>query len=206
MISGVFENFRNIYLETYELDPENFFSAPGLAWQVPLKKTNAKLDLLTDIDTLSIMVETGIRGGICHSIYRHAKANSKYLKDYDKNKESSYIHYWDANNLYRWSMSQKLLANNFEWIKDTFQFNEDFIKKYDEESDEEYFLEVDVQYLKKLQEYHNYLTFLSKKHMKIQKFKKHAANLHDKIEYLIQIRNLEQALNHRLVFKSSEVD
>ena len=111
------------------------------------------------------MVERGIRGRICHSIYRHAKANSKYLKEYDKNKELSYIHYGDANNLYRWSMSQKLPANNFEWIKDTFQFNEDFIKIYDEESDEEYFLEVDVQYLKKLHEHHNYLTFLSKKNI-----------------------------------------
>ena len=62
-------------------------------------------------------------------------------------------------------MSQKLPANNFERIKDTFQFNEDFIKKYDEESGEEYFLEVDVQYLKKLHEHHNYLTFLSKKNI-----------------------------------------
>ena len=66
-----------------------------------------------------LMVEKGIRGGICHSIYRYAKANNKYMKDYDKNKESSYIQYWDANNLYGWEMSQKLAVNNFEWIKDT---------------------------------------------------------------------------------------
>ena len=72
------------------------------------------------------MVEIGIRGGICHSIYRYAKANSKYMKDYDKNKEFSYIQYCGANNLYGWAMPQKLPVNHFEGIKDTSQFNEDF--------------------------------------------------------------------------------
>ena len=107
-----------------------------------------------------LMVEKGIKGGICHAIYRYAKANNKYMKDYDNNKESSYRQYWDVNNLYGWAMSQKLPVNNFEWIKDTSQFNEDFIKNYNEESDEGYFLEVDVQYLEKLHELHNDLPFL----------------------------------------------
>ena len=98
------------------------------------------------------MVEKGIRRGICHSIYRYAKANNKYMKDYDKNKELSYLQYWDVNNLYGWAMSQKLPVNNFEWIKDISQLNEDFIKNYNEESDEGYFLEVDVQHLEKLHE------------------------------------------------------
>ena len=98
------------------------------------------------------MVEKGIRRGICHSIYRYAKANNKYMKDYDKNNESSYLQYWDVNNLYGWAMSQKLPVNNFEWIKDISQLNEDFIKNYNEESDEGYFLEVDVQHLEKLHE------------------------------------------------------
>ena len=77
-----------------------------------------------------LMVEKGIRGWICHSIYRYAKTNNKYMKNYDKNKESSYIQYWDVNNLYGRAMSQKLTVNNFEWIEDTSQFNEDFIKKF----------------------------------------------------------------------------
>ena len=76
-----------------------------------------------------LMVEEGVRGGICRSIYIYAKANKKYMKDYDKNKESSYLQYRDVNNLYGWAMSQKLPVNNFEFIKDTSQFNEDFIKK-----------------------------------------------------------------------------
>ena len=99
-----------------------------------------------------LMVEKGIRGGICHIIHRYAKTNSKYMKDYDQNKETSYLKYWNVNNLYGLAMSQKLTAKKFEWIKDTSQFNEDFIKIYNEESGEGYFLEVDVQHPEKLHE------------------------------------------------------
>ena len=70
----------------------------------------------------------------------------KYMKDYDKNKYSSYLQYWDVNNLYGWAMSKKRPVNNFEWLENTSQFNEDFIKNYNEESHKGYFLEVDVQY------------------------------------------------------------
>ena len=106
----------------------------------------------------------------------------------------------DVNKFYGWAMLQKLPVNNFEWIKDTSQFNEDFIKNYNEESDEGYFLEVDVQYLEKLHELHNDLPFLPER-MKIEKVEKLVANLHDKTEYVIHIRNLKQALNHGLVLK-----
>ena len=80
MLADVFENFQNMCLDIYELDPANFLSAPGLAWKAALKKTKVKLDLLTDIDML-LMVEKCITGGICHSIYRYAKDNNKYMKD-----------------------------------------------------------------------------------------------------------------------------
>ena len=80
-----------------------------------------------------LMIETGIRGGICHSIYRNAKVNNKYMKEYDQNKESSYLQYWDLNNIHGLAMLQKLPVNNFEWIKNTSQFNEDFMKNYNEE-------------------------------------------------------------------------
>ena len=99
------------------------------------KKAKVKLDLLSDINIL-LMVDKGIRRGICHSIYRYAKANNKYMKDYDENKESSYIQYWDVNHLYGWAVSQKLPVNNFGLIKNTSLFNEDFIKNYNEVSDE----------------------------------------------------------------------
>ena len=106
LLADVFENFRNMCIKVYELDPAHFVSLPGLAWQACLKKTNVKLELLTDYDML-LMVEEGIRGGICHSIHRYTKANNKYMNNYDKNKESSYIRYLDANNLYGWALSQK---------------------------------------------------------------------------------------------------
>ena len=83
-----------------------------------------------------------------------------------KKKESSYIQYWDVNNLYWWAISQKLPVNNFEWIKDTFQFNKDFLKNYNEERDKGYFLEVDVQYIEKLHDLQNVLPFFPER-MKI---------------------------------------
>ena len=126
-----------------------------------------------------LMVKKDIKGGICHSVYRYAKANKKYMKDYDKNKESTYIKYWGVNNSYGWAMPQKLRINSFEWIKDTSQFNEDFIKNYNEESDKGYFLEVDVQYLENLHNLHNDLPFLPER-IKIEKVEKFEANLHDK--------------------------
>ena len=82
LLADVFENFRNTCLKVYELDPAHFLSLPGLAWRACLKKNKIKLDLLTDYDML-LMVEEGIRGGICHSIHRHAKANNKYMENYD---------------------------------------------------------------------------------------------------------------------------
>ena len=90
------------------------------------------------------MVEKGIRGGICNAIHRYSKVNNKYMKDYDKNKESPYIKYFNVNNLYAWALSQKLPVNKFEWIEETSQFEKDFIKSYNEESDKGYFLEVNV--------------------------------------------------------------
>ena len=144
------------------------------------------------------MVEKGSRGGICNAIHRYEKANNKYMKDYDKSKESSYLKYGDVSNLYGWEMSQKRPVNKFEWMEDTSQFNEYFIKNYNEESDEGFFLEVDVQYPEKLHELYNNLSFLPER-MKIEKVEKLVTNLHDKNEYVIHIRNSKQALNRGLV-------
>ena len=164
LLADVFENFRDKCIEIYELDPAHFLSAPGLAWQACLKNTKVELELLTDIDML-LMVEKGTRGGICQAIHRYAKANNKYMKNYNKDIISSYLMYIDANNLYGWAMSQKLPVNGFKWVKNlsesnSIQFNESFIRNYDENSDIGYFLEVDIDYSEKLFNLHKDLPFL----------------------------------------------
>ena len=176
LLADEFKNFRNKCLEVYESDPAHFLSLPGLAWQACLKKPNIKLELLTDYDML-LMLDQGIRGGICHLIHRYAKANNKYMTDYDESKESSYIQYLDANNLYSWAMSQKLPKNNFKWVEDKSQIDEEFIKNYNENSSKGYILEVDVKYPKKLHDLHSDLPFLPKR-MKIDKCKKLVCHLH----------------------------
>ena len=198
LLANVFENFRNMCIKVYELDPAHFLSLPGLAWQAHPKKI-VKLELLTDYDML-LMVEEGIRGGICHSIHRYAKANNKYMKYYDKNKESSYIQYLDANNLYGWAMSQKLPVNGFKWIKNITQIDEKFIKNSDEDSDKGYIFKVDVKYPRRLHDLHSDLPFLPKR-MKIDKCKKLVCNLRNKKKYVVHIRSLKQALNYGLKLK-----
>ena len=90
MLPDVFQNFQNMWLEKYEHDPAHLLTTTGLAWQAVLKKTILKLDLLTTIDML-LTVATGIKGGICHAIHQCTKANNKSVKNYDKNKESTYL-------------------------------------------------------------------------------------------------------------------
>ena len=124
-----------------------------------LKKTNVKVELLTDINML-LMIEAGIRGGMCQSTRRYAKANNKYMRNYYKNIESSYLMYLDAIDLYGWAMSQKLPVNGFKWENDLSRFNERFIKNYNENSDIGYFLEVDIDYPEKLFNLHKDLPFL----------------------------------------------
>ena len=117
------------------------------------------------------------------------------MKDYYKDKELSYLKYRDVNNLYGWATLQKLPVNNFEGMEDASQFNEDFIKSYNEESDERYFLKIYDQYPEKLHELHNDLPFLPDR-IRIEKVEKLDTNSHDKTEYLIHRRILKQALNN----------
>ena len=96
------------------------------------------------------MVEKGIIDGKCHAIHTYAKANNKYMKNYGKNKESSYIQYLGANNLCGWALSQKLPVDGFKLKQNISKFNEDFIKNYDEDSDKGYIFKIDVEYPKNL--------------------------------------------------------
>ena len=207
LLADVFNNFRDMCIKEYELDPAHFLSLPRLAWQACLKKTNIELELLTDYDML-LMVEEGIRGGICHSTHRYAKANNKYMKNYNINEESSYIQYLDANNLYGWAMSKKLTVNEFKWSDNDktaepsakHVINEEFTKNYYENDKKGYILEVDVKYPIKVHDLHSDLPFLPER-MEINKCKKLVCNLYDKKKYVVHINSLKQALNHGLKLK-----
>ena len=189
LLADVFESFRDKCIEIYELDPAHFLSAPGLAWQACLKKTKVGLELLTDNDML-IMFEEGTRGGICQATYRYTKANNKYMKNYDRNTESSFLKYLDTNNLHGWPMCKKLPVSNFKWIDDLSIFTEDFIKNYDENSNKGYIFEVDIEYPINIHMQHSDLPFLPER-MKINKGSKLVCNVRDKENYVIHILALK---------------
>ena len=119
------------------------------------------------------------------------------MKNYDKNTESSFLEILNANNLYGWAMFQKLPVNGFKRVENLSEFNENFIKKYDKNSDTGYFLEVDVEYPKDLSISLKDLPFLPEG-QKIEKVEKLA---NDKEKYVVHIRDLKQALNHGLKLK-----
>ena len=196
LLADVFENFRYACMKNYELDLAHFISLPGLAWQACLKKTNVELELLTDYDML-LMIEEGIRGGICHAIQRYARANNCYMKDYNKDKESSYIQHLDANNLYGEAMSEKLPVRGFRWMTDIYRMDEEFVRSYDKNDIKGYILEVDVDYPHKLQNLQSDFPFLAER-MVINDTKKLVCNLQDKKNYVVHINVLKQALDHGL--------
>ena len=145
------------------------------------------------------LLEKGIRGGMCQASYRYVKPNNKYMKNYDKNKESSFLIYDDANNLYGFAMCKKLPVSDFKWADDLSIFTEDFIK-HDEEDDTGYLFGVDVEYPKNLHKLHSDLPFLPEG-MKVNNCTKLVCNLNDKENYHVHILALKQALNHKLKLK-----
>ena len=146
------------------------------------------------------MVEEGIRGGMCHAVYRYAKANNKCMKNYDEEEEFSFLEYLDANNLFGWAMEQNLPVGGFKWVSDVSRIDEDFIKNYDENSDNGYFLKVDIEYHKELHDLHSDLSFLLER-MKINKGSRLVCNLYDKKNYVIYIKTLKQVFMHGLKLK-----
>ena len=146
-----------------------------------------------------LMVEKGTRKGIYQVIQIYAKANNKYMKNYDKNTASAYLLYLDANNFYGWTMSQKLPLNSFEWVEDLSQFREDFLKNYDEIVIREIFFKQMLS-IQKI-----YLNWVSKKFLpkrkKIGKCNKFVCDFYGKKNYVVYIKDLKQALNHGSILK-----
>ncbi|XP_057310023.1 uncharacterized protein LOC130648021 [Hydractinia symbiolongicarpus] len=197
LLADVFKIFRKTCLKHYQLDPAHFYTAPGLAWQACLKKTEIKLDLLHDMD---MFMEKGIRGGLTQAVHRHAKVNNKYMGvRYKTTEETSYLQYLDANNLYGWAMIQKLPTGKFKWVDDPNKFTTKLTSMLAEENGEKgYILEVDVRYPKELHDTHNDLPFMPER-MEINGVEKLTPCLSDRKNYVIHIRALDQAFKHGLV-------
>ena len=151
LLADIFEKFIDKCLKFYGLVPYHYFSSPGLSWDAMLKMTGVKLEKISDIDKY-LFIEKGLRGGISYIAKRYAKANNKYMKDYDPKKPSKFITYLDMNNLYGWAMSGYLPYGGFKWLKnvDGFDVNSVSVK-----SPTGYFLEVDLKYPDELHELHN---------------------------------------------------
>ena len=199
LLANVFESFRSVCMDNYGLDPAHFYTAPGLAWKACLKKTGIVLELLQDNDML-LMFEQGIRGGITQAVHKHASANNPYMEEYDKDKETNYLQYLDANNLYGWAMSQPLPTGDFRWINCNAWDPNKLVNMLSAEKKHGYLLEVDVKYPRELHDLHNDIPFMCGK-MKINGVEKLIPNLYDKKKYIIHIRALKQALDHGLILE-----
>ena len=151
LLADVFEKFINTCLKFYGLDPCHYFSSLGLSWDAMLKVTGVKLEKISDIDK-SLFFEKGLRGGISYIAKKCAKANNKYMSDYDSEKPLTFIIYLDKNNLYGWTMSEYLPYGDFEWLKNVAELD---VMSINEKSPIGYLLEVDLEYLDALHELHN---------------------------------------------------
>ena len=184
LLSDVFENFRDVCLDNYRLDPIFYYTAPGLAWDACLKITKVRLELLTDYDML-MMIEKGIRGGVSMISTRYGKANNPYMKDYDPDKPNKFISYLDANNLYGWAMCKPLPTKGFEWM------NEEELKDW---KNQPCILEVDLEYPEHLHDLHNDYP-LAPERLTVNKVEKLIPNLNDKKKYVIHHETLKLYLS-----------
>ena len=149
LLADVFESFRKTCLQYYNLDPCHYFTS----WDAMLKMTNVKLELMSDINMYQF-IEKGMGGGVSYIANRYSKANNKYMKKYDENAPSKYIMYLDANNLYRWSMSQYLPTGKFRWMTNK-EINKIDLGKYKTDGNKGLILEVDLEYPQELHDAHN---------------------------------------------------
>ena len=181
LLADVFEEFRNICLENYSLDPAWYYTSPGLSWDALLKHSEVKLELLTDPDKL-LLFEKGIRGGISMISNRYGQANNKYMEEkYDPFQPSKYLAYLDANNLYGWAMMKPLPVGDFKWMEE---------RELEHWEDFPCILEVDLEYPKDLHDLHNDYP-IAPERLKIKNVEKLLPNLWDKVSYVVHHKNLK---------------
>ena len=191
LLADVFEEFRNICMDNYSLDPAWYYTSPGLSWDALLKHSKANLELLSDPDML-LLFEKGIRGGISMISNRHGRANNKYMEEkFDSSQQSKFVPYLDANNLYGWAMMKPLPVGGFKWM------NKEELWNW---MDYPCILEVDLEYPKKLHDLHNDYP-LAPERLKINKVEKLIPNLWDKEKYVLHKKNLQLYLDLGLKLK-----
>ena len=228
LLADVFERVIGTCLKYYELDPCHYFSSPGLSWDAMLEMTGIKLEKISDID-MYLFIKKGTSGGISYTAKRYAKANNKYMNDYDPEKPSTFITYLDKNNLYGLAMSKYLPYEEFRWVKNFDGFD---VMSISEKSNTGYLLEVNLEYPDELHELHNdyplasenppvsndmlsaYCKKIADKYgIKVGDVKKLIPNLGNKSKYVVHYRNLQLYLclgvkltkTHRVLqFKQSD--
>ncbi|XP_036139531.1 uncharacterized protein LOC118644648 [Monomorium pharaonis] len=195
LTADIFENFRDTCIQSYGLDPAHYYTLPGYTWDAMLKYTKITFELLTDIDMI-FFIERGIRGGLSQCSGRYAQANNKYMQSYDSSKPSSYLMYFDVNNLYGWAMCQPLPYAKFQWVKDILNFNVNAIAP---DSPTGYILEVDLEYPQNLHDAHADLPFCPTRDKPPgTREEKLLATVCDKKRYIIHYRNLQQCMRYGL--------
>ena len=218
LLADIFEQFRQVCLKNYELDPAHYYTVPGLAWDAALKFTKVKLVTLHDIE-MHQFLEKGKRGGISMITCRYAQANNPYLQEHDPDQPITYIIYLDANNLYGYAMFQPLPTGEFKWMPENEVERLDVMSVADD-AETGYILEVDLEYPKELHELHSDYPLVPEKtglshdmlstyqqdlkqdlQYKPAKVEKLVPNLWDKEKYVIHYRNLKQCLSLGLKLK-----
>ncbi|MCG8113271.1 MAG: DNA polymerase, partial [Candidatus Thiodiazotropha taylori] len=176
LLCDVFEAFRRVCMDQYELDPCHFYTSPGLAWIACLKMTGVSLELMTDIDQI-LFVESGIRGGISYIANRYARANNPLLDNYDPSEPTSYLLYLDMNNLYGFSMIQKLPTGSFRFLSER-EIGQFDVLSVPEGGDKGYIVECSIKYGDHLHELHNdYPVAPEKKHVQDDELSPYAVGL-----------------------------
>ena len=214
LLADVFENFRKIAILNYGLDPANYYTLPNYSWDCMLKNTGVVLEQITDIDMYQ-MIEQGLRGGVSVISHRYAKANNKYMNEHDETKQSSYITYLDANNLYGVAMVQSLPKSGFHFVD--VESHKDEVLNAEEDSDNGYIVEVDLEYPEELHDLHNDYPLAPERvavdndmlskyakssknsmNMKGAIVEKLVPNLNNKYKYVVHYRNLQYYLQKGL--------
>ncbi|EZA58861.1 hypothetical protein X777_01036 [Ooceraea biroi] len=198
LLADVFENFRDTCIRSYGLDPVHYFTLPGYTWDAMLLHTGIEFELLTDVDMV-LFVERGVRGELSQCSDRYARANNRYAPSYDRSEPSTYLMYFDVNNLYGWTMCQPLPSSGFRWVEDISTLDVNAIPP---DSPTGYILEVDLKYPRYLHDAHADLPFCpTRKAPPDKRQEKLLATLRDKERYVIHYRTLQQCTRHGLRVK-----